>query len=190
MSSASTTTWILVAVLVVIAIFAVGGWILYARRRTERLRAQFGPEYERELEITRNRRQVEGTLEDRRKRVERFNIQPLVPKDRERFIGSWRIVQAQFVDDPNAAIAEADRLLGDVMSTRGYPVADFDQRAADISVDHPLVVENYRAAHSIAILHSRGKASTEQLRQGMIHYRSLFEELISEPYDVRTRVAS
>jgi hypothetical protein len=184
--------WIVVAVFVAIAILAVAAWMVVQRRRTERLRAQFGPEYARELERTRDRRRVEGKLEDRRKRVEHLHIRPLTLRDRARFIESWRMVQARFVDNPGAAVAEADKLLADVMSTRGYPTADadFEQRVADISVDYPLIVENYRTAHTIAILHSRSRASTEELRQATIHYRSVFEELISEPKDIRERLAS
>jgi hypothetical protein len=192
MSTVSTMVWVLVAVLIAIAILAVGARMVVQRRRTGKLRSQFGPEYARELEKTRDRRRVENNLEDRRKRVEHLHIRPLTPRDRAHFIESWRMVQAQFVDNPGAAIAEADRLLGDVMSTRGYPIAyaDFEQRVADISVDCPLVVQNYRAAHAIAVLHSRGRASTEELRQATIHYRSVFEELISEPNDIGVRIAS
>jgi hypothetical protein len=192
MSTNSATIWIVVAFLATIAILAVVAWEFVQRRRTERLRARFGPEYGRELERTRDRRRVEVKLDDRWKRVEHLHIQPLSRRDRARFIESWRMVQAQFVDNPGAAIAEADRLLADVMSTRGYPAAnaDFEQRAADISVDHPMVVENYRAAHNIAGQHSRGRASTEELRQATIHYRSVFEELISEPNEIRERIAS
>jgi hypothetical protein len=192
MSTMSATMWIVVASLFTIAILAAAAWRVVQRRRTERLRAQFGPEYARELEIMRDRRQVEVKLDDRRKRVEYLHVRPLTPRDRAHFVESWRMVQAQFVDNPGAAIAEADRLLADVMSARGYPAAniDFEQRAADISVDHPLVVENYRTAHTIAGLHSRGRASTEELRQATIHYRSVFEELISEPTDMAARIAS
>lgn len=192
MNTMSATMWIVVAVLVMIAILAVVAWMIAQRRRTNRLRAQFGPEYSRELEGTRDRHRVEEKLEDRRERVEHMHIQPLSHRDRARFIESWRMVQAQFVDNPGAAIAEADRLLTDVMSARGYPAtnADFEQRAADISVDHPIVVENYRTAHTIAALHSRGRATTEELRQATIHYRSVFEELINEPNYIPARIAS
>jgi hypothetical protein len=192
MNTMSATMWIVVAVLVTIAILVVAAWMIVQRRRSETLRAQFGPEYACELERTRDRRRVEEKLEARRERVEHLHIRPLTPRDRAHFVESWRMVQAQFVDNPGAAIAEADRLLADVMSTRGYPAAnaDFEQRAADISVDHPIVVENYRTAHNIAVQHSRGRASTEELREATIHYRSVFEELISEPNDIRARIAS
>ena len=128
-----------------------------------------------------SRRQAEAGLDKRTARVESFHLRPLAPADRTRFEDSWRTVQARFVDGPAGAVAEADQLLRDVMSSRGYPVTDFEQRAADISVDHPLVLENYRKAHEIALLQTTGKASTEDLRHAMIHYRSLFEELVSEP---------
>jgi len=188
----SATMWIMVSLLVVAGIFAIGAWLIIQKRRTERLRAQFGPEYSRELERTRDRRRVEGKLDDRMKRVEHLHIRPLTPRDRARFLESWHMIQAQFVDNPGAALAEADRLLADVMTTRGYPTAnpDFEQRAADISVDHPMVVENYRMAHAIAVLHSRGKASTEELRQATICYRTVFEELINEPRQIPARLAS
>jgi hypothetical protein len=110
-----------------------------------------------------------------------LHIHPLAPEDRARFIDSWARVQARFVDGPGSAVTEADQLLGDVMSTRGYPMSDFEQRAADISVDHPLVLDNYRAAHQGAMRQTRGEASTEDLRKAMIHFRTLFEELVREP---------
>jgi hypothetical protein len=190
MSTISATTWILVAVVAVIAISAIAAWKLVQTRRTERLRAQFGTEYARELWKTQDRNRAEKTLEDRWKRIENLHIRPL--RDRSCFIESWRMVQAQFVDNPGGALVEADKLLKDVMSTRGYPTAeaDFEQRVADISVEYPSVVEHYRAAHALALLHARGGASTEDLRQATIHYRLLFEALISEPIEVRARMAS
>ncbi len=189
----STTIWILVAIAVAIVILAIVTWVVVSRSRTERLRARFGPEYGRELEKTHDQRQVEGSLKDHWKRVERLHIRPLLPNDRARFVASWGRIQERFIDDPGVAVMDADRLLADVMSARGYPAdyADFEQRAADISVDHPFVVEDYRTAHSVAALQARGKASTEELRQAMIHYRSLLEELVGDQRgDVITRIAS
>ena len=116
-----------------------------------------------------------------RREFQEFHIHPLAAGDRARFVESWRGVQSRFVDGPAGAVTEADQLLGDVMSTRGYPVSEFEQRSADISVDHPLVLENYRKAHEIALRQTRGQANTEDLRQAMVHYRTLFEELINEP---------
>jgi hypothetical protein len=177
----STTTLILISSFIGIAILGVAALILVQKRRTQRLRTRFGPEYTRALQDSGDRRQAEAGLEERKKRVERFKLRPLAPGDSARVTESWRRVQARFVDEPRGAVAEADQLLGDVMSTRGYPVSDFEQRKADISVDHPRVVENYRAAHEIALRHAQGQAGTEDLRQAMIHYRTLFDELVGEP---------
>lgn len=123
----------------------------------------------------------EAGLEDRDERVEGFHLRSLAAGDRARFVESWRGVQARFVDGPAGAVTEADQLVGDVLSVRGYPVSNFEQRAADISVDHPLIMQDYRTAHEIALRQTRGQANTEDLRQAMVHYRTLFEELISEP---------
>ena len=176
----STTSLILIGVVVAIVVIGIAALIFLQKRRTKGLRARFGPEYSRTLQESGNRRVAEASLEERKKRVERFNIRPLVPGDRSRFVESWNSVQARFVDDPRGSITEADQLLGEVMSARGYPVSGFEQRGADISVDHPLVLENYRAAHEIALRHAQGQASTEDLRQAIIHYRSLFEALMGE----------
>jgi hypothetical protein len=166
------------AVLVVAGIVA---WFSLRKRRTEKLRAQFGAEYDRAVKEDGGRRHAEAGLKERTARVESLNIRPLAAGDRARFVESWSRVQARFVDGPGGAVTEADQLLRDVMSTRGYPVSDFEQRAADISVDHPLVMENYRTAHAIAVGQTQGQANTEDLRQAMIHYRTLFDELVGEP---------
>jgi hypothetical protein len=166
------------AVLVVAGIVA---WFSLRKRRTEKLRAQFGAEYDRAVKEDGGRRHAEAGLKERTARVESLNIRPLAAGDRARFVESWSRVQARFVDGPGGAVTEADQLLRDVMSTRGYPVSDFEQRAADISVDHPLVMENYRTAHAIAVRQTQGQANTEDLRQAMIHYRTLFDELVGEP---------
>jgi hypothetical protein len=126
-------------------------------------------------------RKAEVKLADRQERVEKLNIRDLDPMERERFSKQWESVQSRFVDSPKGAVAEADDLVSSLMKTRGYPVSDFDQRAADISVDHPRVVENYRSAHEIALRVGNNGASTEDLRTAMIHYRSLFEELVQGP---------
>jgi hypothetical protein len=157
-------------------------FLVHRKRRTERLRTQFGgAEYARAVQKDGNRRDAEARLEERTQRVEGFHVRPLAAGDRARFVESWRGIQSRFVDGPAGAVTEADLLLGDVMATRGYPVSNFEQRAADISVDHPLVLENYRNAHEIALRQVRGQASTEELRQAMVHYRTLFEELVNEP---------
>jgi len=175
------------AVLVIVGMVA---WFSLRKRRTERLRAQFGGEYDRAVKEDGGRRHAEAGLKERTARVESLNIRPLAPGDRARFVESWNSVQARFVDGPGGAVTEADQLLRDVMSTRGYPVSDFEQRAADISVDHPLVIENYRTAHDIALRQRKGEANTEDLRQAMIHYRTLFEELVEEAELTRTKAAA
>ena len=181
------TTWgatelALVIALAVIAVSVFAAWLYFRKRRTQKLRAQFGgAEYARAVEEGGTRREAEAGLRERAERVESLKIRELAPGDRARFVDSWSRIQARFVDGPGGAVTEADQLLGDVMSTRGYPVSDFEQRAADISVDHPLVMENYRSAHEIAVRQTRGLANTEDLRQAMIQYRTLFEELVSQP---------
>lgn len=172
----------LVIALAVIVVTVIAAWLFARKRRTKKLRAQFGgTEYARAVEEGGTRRQAEAGLKERAERVESLKIRELAPGDRARFVESWSRVQARFVDGPGGAVTEADQLLGDVMSTRGYPVSDFEQRAADISVDHPLVMENYRTAHEIADRQTRGLANTEDLRQAMIKYRTLFEELVGQP---------
>ena len=130
-------------------------------------------------------RKGEGVLEFREKRHQKFEIRPLSSTDRSSFLYRWNDVQSRFVDDPKSAVTQADSLVTDAMQARGYPMGDFEQRAADISVDHPVVVENYRAGHAIALRHGRGEASTEDLRQAMVHYRTLFQELLDQPQSNR-----
>lgn len=168
--------WIVVGIMVVAVI--VGAFLYSRRARSEHLRERFGPEYDRAVEAKGGRTRAEADLTEREKRVEKLDIRQLEPAERREFIERWTDVQARFVDDPARAVAFADALLGDVMKTRGYPVSDFDQRAGDISVDHPVVVEHYHKAHDIAVRHERGQASTEDLRQAMIHYRALFDNLV------------
>ena len=168
-------------IVVGVIIAAIVAWLSLRRRRTENLRTQFGrAEYDRAVKEDGSRRQAEAGLEERNERVESLPIRALAPGDRARFVESWQRIQARFVDGPGGAVTEADQLLGDVMSTRGYPVSDFNQRAADISVDHPLVLQNYRTAHEIAVRQAQGLANTEDLRQAMIHYRTLFEEVVGQ----------
>ena len=171
-------TGTLIAVIVVALIVLGVVWFLARKQRSAKLQERFGPEYERAVSEFGGRGQAESELEARRKRVEQLSIRPLSGPDRERFANAWRSTQAQFVDDPSGAIAEADKLVADLMQTRGYPVGDFEQRAADVSVNHPNVVTNYRAAHLIALNSERGAASTEDLRQAMMHYKALFEDLL------------
>jgi hypothetical protein len=173
-----TTT--LIIVVLVLVVIAFGGMLLMQRRRSGHLQSRFGPEYERALKETGDKRRAEAELHQREKLVEKLSIRPLERADRERFTTDWHRIQAEFVDDPMASMTRADVLLQQVMSARGYPVENFEQVAADISVDHPKVVQNYRSGHDIAVRHQRGEAGTEDLRQAMIHYRELFDELVTE----------
>jgi len=183
--------WIVIAVAVV-AVVALAFW--YSQQRhSGQLRERFGPEYERQVQAAGDRRQAEAELARRAERVEHLDIRALSPEEKTRFSESWRSVQSQFVDDPPGAISAADRLVIEVMQLRGYPMSDFEQRAADISVDHPHVVEHYRAAYAIARRSERGEANTEDLRQAMVHYRALFQDLLEtaptgeeEAHDERT----
>jgi hypothetical protein len=178
-----TSNEILVAVVAIVTLVVLA-LIVNAinRRRTRRLRAQFGPEYDRTLAAAGGHRSAaESRLAERSERVHILSVRSLNSAERDRYIEEWGRVQAHFVDAPAGAVAEADQLLGDVMATCGYPVGDFEQRAADMSVDHPVVTQNYRAAHVIALRQASGRATTEELRRAMIHYRTLFEELVSMP---------
>jgi hypothetical protein len=172
-----TSVAILLVVILVVVVGTVA-WTFLQRRRTEGLRERFGPEYDHTVSELGGQREAEAELEARQKRVERLNIRPLESAERERFVTAWRSTQAQFVDEPAAAIAAADRLVAEVMQARGYSIGDFEQRAADVSVDHPNVLANYRAAHAIAVANERGETNTEDLRQAMVHYRALFEDLL------------
>jgi hypothetical protein len=182
----------LIAVAVVVVLVIVVAVALYMRKRrntTVGLKNRFGPEYDRAVTQHGSERKAEAKLADRETRVERLNIRDLDLAERERFLAQWQTVQSRFVDYPKGAVTEADELVCSLMQTRGYPVTDFDQRAADISVDHPRVVENYRSAHNIALRLGRGEASTEELRTAMIHYRSLFDELAQVPTSGDKKVA-
>jgi hypothetical protein len=172
-------------IIVVVAVLAVlaAAYVFVQKRRSTELRSKFGPEYERAVIETGAKGKAEAELAERAKRVKKFDIRPLPAGQADTFIRNWKATQARFVDDPKGAIQEADDLLGELMSARGYPVTDFEQRAADLSVDHGELVHNYRIAHQVAVRHSRGEAGTEDLRQAMIHYRALFEDLIDEPVD-------
>ena len=169
-------TWVLVIVVVVLLV--VVGLLLYRQRQSAQLRKGFGPEYDRALDEHGDQRAAEAELRERRERRRSYDIKPLEESARERYVERWKATQAKFVDQPASALTDADELVAEVMRERGYPVEDFDQQAADVSVDHPHVVENYREAHAI---HSTRDASTEDLRQAMVHYRALFAELLEAP---------
>jgi FtsZ-interacting cell division protein ZipA len=174
--------WVLIAIAVV-AVLAVAVWQAVAKRRTGRLQQQFGPEYNRTLGKTQSKREAEAELQAREERRQQLEIRPLTSTARDRYLHEWQTTQAQFVDDPRAAVASADSLIRSVMAERGYPVEDFEQRAADISVDHPQVVEHYRQGHRLAQASADGDDSTEDLRQAMRHYRTLFDELVEPAGD-------
>jgi LPXTG-motif cell wall-anchored protein len=172
-----------------ILIIALLAW-MYARKRrntTTNLRHKFGPEYDRAVREHGSERKGEANLGDREKRVETLNLRALDPMEQERFVKRWDSVQTRFIDSPKGALSEADDLVTSLMKARGYPVSDFDQRVADVSVGHPRVIENYRSAHEIALRAGKDEATTEDLRTAMIHYRSLFEELVQAPLMVVTK---
>ena len=184
----SSTQTLLIILLAAIAVAAI--WFWSQNREKAALKDRFGPEYDRTVHEVGDERKAASVLATRQKRVASYTIKQLPDQMRGHFIETWRQVQAQFVDDPKYAVTRADDLLGEVMRARGYPVSDFDHRAEDLSVDHPDVVQNYRTAHDIALRHSRGEASTEDLRTAMIHYRTLFDDLVNEPQPETGRQAS
>jgi hypothetical protein len=169
--------WVLIGIAAVL-VCLVAGWRAFAARRRRGLKETFGPEYDRTIADAPTRREAESELAERQKRRDELDVRPLSREARDRYDEEWHRTQEHFVDDPAEAVGEADRLIQEVMRERGYPVEDFGQRAADVSVDHAEVVSNYRAAHGISVANERGKATTEDLRTAMVHYRSLFTELL------------
>jgi hypothetical protein len=174
-------TGVVVAIIVIAAVLIAAAVIISRRKRSEHLREHFGPEYERTVKMHGDAHKAEAVLLDREKRVEKFTIRPQPPADRERYATEWAAVQRTFVDDPSTAVTQADRLVSNVMAARGYPMGDFEQRAADLSVKYPTLVQNYRAAREVAQRHAQGQSSTEDLRRAMVYYRSLFDELLEVP---------
>jgi hypothetical protein len=175
----NTTTLIVVILAVGVVGVLLGMYVASVRTaRTKQLREHFGPEYDRTVQAAGGEKKALGELEQRQKHVEALNIQPLTPEKGKHYLSEWANVQARFVDEPGQAILDADRLIMEVMQLRRYPVSNFEQRAADISVNYPNLVNNYRAAHAIALKHENSQATTEDLRQAMIYYRSLFEEML------------
>jgi hypothetical protein len=175
----ATWVWILIA-LAVVVVLALVAWTAYRSSQRRRLRERFGPEYDRAVADAPTRGEAEELLRTRERRREALDVRDLSPAARERFAEQWRTAQARFVDDPAAATGEADRLVQEVMRERGYPMDDFEGRAADISVDHPQLVDHYREGHEISVACARGDATTDDLRAAMVHYRILFEELLGE----------
>ena len=169
----------LLGIVIVLAVIAIAGWLAWQRNQSRRLEHRFGTEYHRTVDTLGSRAKAEAELRTREKRVERLHIVPLQPAQAAEFARRWEALQARFVDDPRGVLAEADRLVREVMLQRGYPMADFEARAADISVDHPAVVDHYRAAQAILMRNQPGQAvDTEDLRQAVVHYRALFNELL------------
>jgi hypothetical protein len=170
-------------VFITIALALLAGimaWLYFRYRRSKLLRERFGPEYDRVVKKEGNIRKGEGVLAFREKKRETLQVRQLSSAMRQDFANRWNGVQAEFVDNPEGSVAKADSLVNELMEARGYPMTEFEERADIISVDHPAVVENYRAAHNIAISRSRGQATTESLRKAMVHYRTLFDELLHD----------
>jgi hypothetical protein len=172
-------TRILIAIIVAaFALFIVAAIIITRQRKRKHLKQQFGPEYDRAVEQHGDARHAETVLIDREKRVEKFALRPLTPSDRERYAEDWAAIQRRFVDDPSSAVNQADTLVNTVLAARGYPIGDFEQRAADISVNYPSLVQNYRSAREVMQRHTQSQSSTEDLRLAMVNFRSLFDELL------------
>jgi hypothetical protein len=179
MNTSNAQQWIILTV-VVLGLIAVA-WLAARQqreRRTRRLQTRFGPEYSRVVAERGDLSKAESELLAREARVERLKIVPLAPAEAARFSEAWDTLQSRFVDNPKGVVIQADKLVREVMIRRGYPMADFEHRAADISVDHAALVDNYRSAQAIAVRDERGEASTEELRRAVVYYRALFDELL------------
>ena len=183
MNTIDTQTWIILAGVLVLVLIALAAWFGYRRKQSHRLKERFGPEYSRSVDDLGSRSKAESELKAREKRVEHFNIVPLAPSEAARFSETWKDLQGRFVDNPKGAVVQAGELVRELMRKRGFPMGDFEHRAADISVDHPEVVANYRAAQAIAVRNERGEANTEELRKAVVHYRVLFDELLEVKED-------
>jgi hypothetical protein len=173
-----STETIIIAGVVVLAVIALAAWFFYQKKQSHKLQQRFGPEYGRTVDELGSRTKAESELKAREKRVERFNIVPLAPSEAARLSQAWTVLQGRFVDNPKGVVVQADQLVRELMPKRGYPMGDFERRAADISVDYPAVVANYRAAQAIAVRDKRGEADTEELRKAVVLYRALFDELL------------
>jgi LPXTG-motif cell wall-anchored protein len=171
------TLWILIGAVVVLGLVF---WLVARRRNSAVLREHFGDEYDRTVEARGGVGKAERELEEREERVKKLDIRPLGPKERGEFIDEWREVKAVFVDSPVEAVHHADRLLARIMTARGFPMGDFDRRYEDLTVDHGEVARHYRAGHDAVVRDGRGEASTEDLRQAMIHFEALFDDLVNE----------
>jgi hypothetical protein len=176
MDTMNAQTWIILGIALAIVLIGAAAYVLYQKKQSQRLEQRFGPEYGRAVDELGSRTKAESELRSREKRVEQLNIVPLMPADATRFTQAWKELQSNFVNDPKAVMLQADRLVRELLLKRGYPMTDFERRAADISVDHPAVVSNYRAAQ--AIVARGGEATTEELRKAVVHFRALFDELL------------
>lgn len=171
----------LIAILTTVIILVVGGvlaFVFYYRQRTRRLKEDFGSEYNHTVEEVGNRKQAEDVLENRQERIESFRIRELEPDERKQFLKKWETIRADFVNDPGVEVEEADRVITEIMLARGYPMTQFDQRVENLSVNHPEVVSLYRQAHSVAVKNRQSNVNTEELRQAMLKYQALFDELL------------
>jgi FtsZ-interacting cell division protein ZipA len=177
MGTLDTQTWIILAAVVAVALIAIGAW-LYRRKQSHKLQDHYGSEYTRTVTELGSRNKAESELRAREKRVERLELIPLAAPEAARFSDAWQALQGRFIDNPKGVVVQAEQLVRELMEKRGYPMGDFERRAGDISVDHPEVVANYRAAQAIAVLDQRGSADTEELRKAVVHYRALFDELL------------
>jgi LPXTG-motif cell wall-anchored protein len=178
MDTISTQTWIIIVGVAILALIALAVWFIYKKKQSHRLQERFGQEYGRSVDDLGSRTKAESELKAREKRVESLTIISLTPSEAARFSQTWKDLQGRFVDNPKAAVVQADELVRELMLKRGYPMGDFERRAADISVNYPEVVAHYRAAQAIAMHNERGEADTEELRKAVVHYRALFDELL------------
>jgi hypothetical protein len=178
METLDTQTWVIIAAILVLGLVALGAWIFYQKKQSQKLQERFGPEYGRTVSELGSRTKGESELKAREKRVERLEIIALSPSEAARFSEAWQALQGRFVDNPKGVVVQAEQLVRELMQKRGYPMGDFDSRAGDISVDHPDVVANYRLAQAIAVRDRQGTADTEELRKAVVHYRALFDELL------------
>src|SRR5262245_24225749 len=182
-----TNTLAALSIVAVLVLLALAVWAQQRRNRSQWLQQRFGAEYARTVDHLGSREKAEAELLARQRRVERLHIVALPPDEAERYAREWQRLQGRFIDDPHGTLVEADRLVRELMLQRGYPMADFERRAADISVDHPAVVQNYRAAQAIAQREARGASDTEELRTAVVHYHALFDDLLEVAPDARHR---
>jgi uncharacterized membrane protein len=178
MNAMTPQTWTLVAIVAAVIVIALAAYAIHRSKQSQGLRTRFGPEYDRAVEAHGGRAQAEAELRRREERVGHLTIVPLAAADAARFSAAWTSLQADFVDNPRGVVDQADALVRELLVKRGYPMSDFEHRAADISVDHPTVVSNYRAAQEIRGRTLRGEVETEELRKAVVHYRALFDELL------------